>query len=724
MVEAIELVTVRPESTAPEFLLLTPGSFPARTGPYFNRIITYHDLAYVLTSALRSEYCAVDFETQGGDFSSDIRIVGIGLSWSQGSCYIPWTDLFEDRRRMVVDFLATHTGLIAHNVYFDGGVARKVLGFHPHWHVCTYALLAMLHNESPESRWGLKDAQVNLLGWTNSNEGELDEWLVGNGFYRGNRLKDNTPEHLINKYRDGALSPDKGEMWRAPKEVLGKYCCLDAESTYLLFTEVLLPVLNKFPGFERYFLEEWMTLIHILIDQKIHGIEVDRDALLARRQGLLTRIDEYGSSFVNHEQVRENVHKIEKILRAEVYENFPPQFKKDGTVSKNYLNKLEKIRRMEAGEFPEFNFNVNSGDQLRILLYDHLKFPVRMYTEKGQPAVGIKAFKHMGDIGKLLTERMWLVKELGFIDKYLELTESRSTIHPSFRAPGTVTGRLSSKEPNMQQIPKSKMMMSMFRARPGHVWVDLDFSALEPVVATEFSQDPNMMFIYGDGAPPNDIYLYVGAHIPGMSEKIRRTGYDPRHPTKETLAAAKKQAKHERSICKTVVLACQYGAGVNKVMQTLEADDVILDYEEVAKIHSGYWDLFAKVKDFSRSLFFEWRRNRGHIVNGLGRPMAVPEDYTKDLLNRFIQSTGHDILIKYVCILTRNLDAAGIPWSPIIIDFHDATTVEVPELDAERTVQVFNKSMDDLNRVLNGTIRLRGVPTVGVNLAEVKEPEE
>jgi len=221
-----------------------------------------------------------------------------------------------------------------------------------------------------------------------------------------------------------------------------------------------------------------------------------------------------------------------------------------------------------------------------------------------------------------------------------------------------------------------------------------------------------------------DIYCFVMAHVPGMEDRAKALGYDPYNPTKESLARVKKEMKKERSICKTVVLACQYGAGINKVRQTLEEQEIHLSYEEVANIHTGYWELFAQVKDFARSLGYERKRNKGYILNGVGRPMAIPEEFEKDILNRFIQSTGHDVLTVYISILKRNLDAAGINWNPIVIDFHDATTVEVDEQDGERTVAVFNQSMQDLNNMLQGTIKLKGVPVIGRNLAEVKEPEE
>lgn len=707
-----------------EYMILTPGVFPPRVGDDFLHQATASDIPFIIPLLNSSTFVALDFETQGSDYSSTIPIVGLGLAWDTGSCYLPYALIEHDDMAPLVECLLAHKGLIAHNVYFDGGVAMQNWNQHPQWHMCTYALLYFLANEGYNgSSRGLKNAMTELLGWTDSNEHELDEWLVINGYYIGNRRVNNETEFLRTEYRAGKLRPDKSEMHRVPHSILGKYCALDAEATYLLYTEVLRPVMLRFPDLVEFLELDWMHLIVGHIDQKIAGITMDLPGLVVKRSALQLDIATRTTTILQMPEIQVAVSDIEKGLRAELYTNVPAQFKKDGKVSKNYLNRIERQKQAERREIESYNFNLNSGDQLRYLLYDVLGNKVRMTTESGQPMVGSKAFKHMGTIGKELSERAYSSKELSYIDKYIELTEHRNTIHPSFRMPGTTTGRLSSSEPNMQQIAKTKEMMSLFIARPGKKWVDLDFSALEPVVTTEFSQDPNMLAIYGNGRPANDIYLYVGANVPGMMEAIRATGYDPLNPTKEGLARAKKECKHQRSICKVIVLACSYGAGVKKVMETLENDNVYLNYSEVETIHKGYWEVFAKVKDFSRSLEYQLRRNKNYILNGLGRPMAIPEMFKQDILNRFVQSTGHDILAKYVRILTNNLRAARIDYTPIILDFHDSTCVEVDESVADETVHLFKKSVDQLNDELKGTILLRGTPTCGVNLSDVKEPE-
>jgi hypothetical protein len=754
------LTTEEAPAVAPTRVLLKPSYTPARTGTYFQQHYDYLMVPAIVNQLSYSSVVAVDFETCGNDISDpDLFIVGIGLAFDSGSCYFDWWGLSKERRQMLIDALLDHPCVVAHNVYFDGGLIRAKHNSMPTNMLCTLALYMMLSNEGWAGQtWGLKSAQTDILLWTDTNEGELDQWLITNCYYKGNLLKDNTPTNLLARAMDGSLSPDKGEMWRAPADILGKYCILDAESCYLLYKEHLAPCLEQFPDFKEWFREKWMHHIFIHIDQKLNGILVDKEGLAARRKVLLDTIADLDAMIRNHPDLIPHIKKIEEELLKELLDRkpeqynkqkpnppAPPRYTKDGKESKNYLkwqaninagkyepkvsqlyiNWQNKVMAAETGLMDDYKFNVRSGQQLIKLFYDGgLGYPVRVVTESGLPGTGVKALKHFGEVGKLFVDLAYTEKELSYIQDYLDRTEHRNTIHPSFRLPGTKTGRLSSSRPNLQQVPKSKAVMGLFKAKPGHVWVDLDFSALEPTVATEFSQDKNMRLIYADGRPPNDMYLFVASSIPGIREKVLAAGYDPLNPTKEGIANAKKVCKAERNICKTVTLACQYGAGVNKVIETLEQDDVFLPREQVEAIHKGYWELFRDLKQFGYRLKDRLVDNGGYVLNGLGRPMCVAEGYEHDILNRFIQSTGHDILVEYVIILKEVLDQNNIPWQPLIIDLHDSTCVEVPEQYGQQVADLFLTALDVLNSRLNGSIKLKGIPTIGTDLATVKEAEE
>lgn len=777
--------------------LLRPRPTPARTGQFFQRIVQTSDIPYILRSISRSVYLAIDFETQGVDYSwnfqsldpaeESVRVIGIGLSWDTGSVYVPWTEIYSGTREQLLDCICSHPRLLAHNVYFDGGVLATIAGERkPTWHACTLALYRLLSNEGwAGQQHGLKKAIEDILMWTETNEEGIDTWLITNGYYKGAHRIDNSPEALIASYKEGVLKPRKEEMWRVPHDILGQYCVLDAEACYLLYTQHLLPVARKFPVLENSFRENWMHLIGLHIDQKIHGIRMDTRALEARRIELLATMARLESEFLTRPELAPHIADMEREMLQSLAESEPARYKKLATrpaepsimtkagkpskahaiwlanearytvpvQSLNWENWHTRWTKAIRREDPSYLFNIQSGRQLGTLLYERLGYEVLIRTEGGQPGTGADALGHMGEVGKILCDRDDALKELGFIEKYLELCEFRDTIHPSFAIPGTSTGRLSSKEPNLQQVKKTKAMMDLFVARPGHTWIDLDFHALEPVVTTEFSDDQNMEAIYGNAAAPNDIYLFVAYSVPQFRPALDRVGYNPRSPSKETVAAAKAdpETKHIRKISKVVVLACAYGAGVDKIYENLTNDGVQISRNDVAEVHRGYWELFSRVKTFGYELqdlwwdsidlpaaligqYKGWSKSRGkrdripkeiagYVLNGLGRPMCVTHDYKKDTLNRFIQSTGHDILVRYIYLVSKELDRRAIPWHPLVIDWHDAMAIEVPDAYVEAAIEVYTDSMDELNRQLGGSIRLKGTPSVGKTMSDIKEPE-
>jgi DNA polymerase I-like protein with 3'-5' exonuclease and polymerase domains len=189
-----------------------------------------------------------------------------------------------------------------------------------------------------------------------------------------------------------------------------------------------------------------------------------------------------------------------------------------------------------------------------------------------------------------------------------------------------------------------------------------------------------MMKIYGPGAKPNDIYLFNGSQMGGfVAAAIRGAGYDPDNPTPEGIAAAKKLAKKERSISKVYSLAAAYGAGPGKIRSTLAMDGVEISLNEAKRMHGAYWGIYKGVKQYGRWLEAQWERNGGWVLNGIGRPICVAEDFKRDLVNRVCQSTGHDLFMAFAALLSEELDKADIQYKPFNWDLHDACYFLVPD---------------------------------------------
>jgi DNA polymerase I-like protein with 3'-5' exonuclease and polymerase domains len=349
------------------------------------------------------------------------------------------------------------------------------------------------------------------------------------------------------------------------------------------------------------------------------------------------------------------------------------------------------------------------------------------FTKKGLPKIDTDSLKAFGPGGEALETFHLTHKELSFVVDFIERTQLRPTIHPGFRTPGTVTGRLSGVEPNIQQVPKSRRFLQCLRARPGHVWIDADVTSLEPVVCTELSGDEQLMRVFGPDSPPgSDIYLHTGAGLPQFRDQIVAAGYDPDNLTPEGAAAAKKLCKAIRGICKVLYLSSSYGAGPKKICKTLKMQGVPIELDEVQEMHTQYWEYYQGIKRWEKELKQEHRQNKGWVMNGIGRPIGVHQDSDrakdkrKDIVNRVVQSTGHDLLVQYLRILSEGLDATGIKWYPIIWDFHDECIVEVPEAEAEMAMETFREAQDILNKELGGTIPLKINPVVVRTLADAK----
>lgn len=653
-------------------------------------------LPLLLSGVQEGSLLALDFETKGDYADLDSYVVGVGLANEQGSVYISITNSAPDTLRVLLGILHKKSiRLLAHNIFFDAGwlmrdfdqagnqrqgLASKEPGFWPNWHACTYALYRLLASEGyPGQQYGLKKAQVELLGWESSNEAKLDLWLIGNehvanisktpkdGYYyfpnyaKGARIPGNSvPEGLSED--DRFVSPKKELMYLAPAEVLGEYCRLDAQSTFDLYTRVLEPVLARFEGLQWYMHELYMRFLYILIWQKVSGITIHQGALDAHRTSLEARILELRSQFLAHPEVKPHVDAysrriIDEHLAKEPKQHkgeWPPsppanQYKKDGTETQAWLNYQAKLAagpttsqvwlnwKRKLDELNEASlFNLNSGPQKQWLFYEAMGYPIVSTTESGQAATDEVALRQFGAPGKLLADYISAEKELGFNQSLRNvINKNTNRYHPSFKVPGTHTGRLAGAGGfNAQNPPKSLDYLAAFTVPEPYVIITCDHASLEDYVLAELSRDASLWNFYGPGSRKGDcMYLSVGSRLPVLGQKIRECGYDPENWTAESVKAAKKTAGKWRQVAKKVVLSANYQAGPGKIHASLREDGIDISLDEVVKMHRGFWELRRGVKVWEAELRRQWKDNGGWLLNGFGRPICLEPMREKDLVN-------------------------------------------------------------------------------------------
>ena len=714
--------------------LLTPVVTTPR--PYSVVNLADHPLhTWLVPLMFSKEPLVLDLETTGLHPRS-ARVVGFALANSSGSTYF---HIGESSQALSMFYEVCNqldynqTPLVAHNVAFDSCFLPETCN----WVFCTYAAYKHLASEGyAGQKWDLKSAQVEMLGWEDKGDVELVEWLEANKL-------------------------TKGDMWRAPKEILGKYCALDAESTWQLYHRVLLPTVNRFKAYEIYH-KHFLDLVWHVREMRMEGIHIDAEQLSEYNDKLTSRIMKKRTAFLMHTNVYTHVLNFNKtVYTQEVTEkepakfkkgdelgNEPAKFKKDGGLSQNWV-KWDARRQELEGKTPEVSqtwlnwekknqtynlarttffgyepdkdlglFNPQSSKHKQWLFYETLGYPAKVFTDNEnnpQPAVDEEALQGFGEEGKLLIDLNEDLKLQSMVQSCLEKLDG-NMLRVGLKCPGTYTGRLGGSDGlNVQNVPKDVGYLSCWTPPPGHKLLILDFASLEPHVLAAASLDPTLMRIYGPESTGWDcIYLSVGSQLGGdVERRIRAAGYDPLTNTKESVAHAKKEAKDARQVAKIIHLAASYGARPRKIAQTLQLNGMNVTLEQAEDMFNRYWALFAKVKQYEQFLQAQWERNGGWILNPVGRPLAVAQDYLRDVVNRSIQSGGHDCFVLYLSILSDCLRTNGIAYKPYIWDLHDAVMLTVPEEQVEEAVRIMDHTaMSLLNEQLGGKVKLKGETNV------------
>lgn len=274
---------------------------------------------------------------------------------------------------------------------------------------------------------------------------------------------------------------------------------------------------------------------------------------------------------------------------------------------------------------------------------------------------------------------------------------------------------------NFQQIPGIEPVLSLFKARPGHKLVCTDLASVEPRIVAVFSRDPTLLELYASGKP-HDVYLYLAMHIfPDDAEAIRRV-YDStgKGPSDESRDAAKKQFGKLRKVSKEIQLACGYGASAWRVWQTLRLKGIDISLQECEALVQRFWVMYAGIKRWTRTLEREADERGGWILNGRGRPLAVPRHRRKDIGNMFAQSTGHDCLLTLVWHIDRVRAERKVEMHPWLADVHDATIFEVRDALVPAAREVFEEAYRRLDRELQSDVPLIGDVEVGDSLWKFK----
>ena len=253
--------------------------------------------------------------------------------------------------------------------------------------------------------------------------------------------------------------------------------------------------------------------------------------------------------------------------------------------------------------------NISSPTQIAILLYDIIG--VDVVDKKNPRGTGEEIVSKIDlPITKCLLEYRGLKKLLGtYIDKMPVIANPKTKrVHASFNQNGTDTGRFSSNEPNMQNIPShNKDIRKMFIATPGYAMISSDYSAQEPRLMAHLSQDKQMIQAYLEG---KDLYVEIAAIAfdTTYDECLEFRADGSKNP----------EGKERRGIAKAIVLGVAYGKGIPAI-----AKDLNISVEKAQKIYDRIMREFPGLKklmeDSERSA-----REKGYVETFWGRKRRLP----------------------------------------------------------------------------------------------------
>lgn len=372
--------------------------------------------------------------------------------------------------------------------------------------------------------------------------------------------------------------------------------------------------------------------------------------------------------------------KLSKVLADMEIVGFVTDKKVLEDLKENIDKDIDKITE-EIYELAGSEFNINSTKQLGEVLFKDLDLPVIKKTKTG--------FSTNAQVLEKLRDKHQIIPK---IERYRELFKLRSTyieglekaidedgrIRSTFKQNIAATGRLSSQDPNLQNLPiktdEGRLIRKAFRAEEGKILIDADYSQIELRILASLSGDRHMIDAFKDGV---DIHTKTAS-------KVFHTDLD-------------KVTKRQRSEAKAVNFGIIYGISDYGLSQNLN-----IPRKEAKEYIDNYMASYPSIKEYMDSIV-EKAKEDGYVETLFKRRRYVPEINSRNFnvrsfgqrvaLNTPIQGTAADI-IKIAMIETdKNLKKAGLD-AKIVLQIHDEIILEADEACKDEAIKILRESME------------------------------
>lgn len=560
----------------------------------------------------------------------------------------------------------------------------------------------------------IENPEVVKVAWNYKFDDQIFQKY--NIYYRGVCLDGMLAKYLLNEEKPNDLKsmvrrylPEYGDYEKQDKfdkipwdkkemEPLCHYGCQDTDYTLrlMLFFEKKLIDLGLYNTYRNLI----MTASRVLTSVEKNGLYVDRAFNQELLDSYLPKIEAAKEAIYNLPKVKKftklyNQSKIEKYIAKleEEIENLDPRVDK-----RKIQSREQKIANIRAGVFT----TKNELELIRpVSLGSSVDLPQLMYSEEGFNFEVIKK----NDSGKPSTDEETLTNlrltvkkhdspKAVFLDSLLELrglekmyktyiegwhekTQDDDRLHGRFLIHGTTSGRLSSAEPNAQQIPKTSVdpnIKKQLVAPKGTLYIASDFSQAELRIMAHLSGDETYLNAFNSGQDPHLAIAATKYHVP--YEEALKIYEDENHPDHKIWKVRRKQAKQ-------IAFGLIYGIGAKLLAVKLSdpKSGIIVTPEEAQKEMDIFFGQHPKLKTFLKKQEKFLRKN-GYLVSLFGRKRRLPQIYSSDrgeeayalrlALNFPCQSAASDMCLFGSILIYYLMRQGKLPPTKSVCLVHDA----------------------------------------------------
>lgn len=560
----------------------------------------------------------------------------------------------------------------------------------------------------------IENPEVVKVAWNYKFDDQIFQKY--NIYYRGACLDGMLAKYLLNEEKPNDLKsmvrrylPEYGDYEKQDKfdkipwdkkelEPLCHYGCQDTDYTLrlMLFFEKKLIDLGLYNTYRNLI----MTASRVLTSVEKNGLYVDRAFNQELLDSYLPKIEAAKEAIYNLPKVKKftklyNQSKIEKYIAKleEEIENLDPRVDK-----RKIQSREQKIANIRAGVF-------TTKKELELIrpvsLGSSVDLPQLMYSEEGFNFEVIKK----NDSGKSSTDEETLTNlrltvkkpdspKAVFLDSLLELrglekmyktyiegwhekTQDDDRLHGRFLIHGTTSGRLSSAEPNAQQIPKTSVdpnIKKQLVAPKGTLYIASDFSQAELRIMAHLSGDETYLNAFNSGQDPHLAIAATKYHVP--YEEALKIYEDENHPDHKIWKVRRKQAKQ-------IAFGLIYGIGAKLLAVKLSdpKSGIIVTPEEAQKEMDIFFGQHPKLKTFLKKQEKFLRKN-GYLVSLFGRKRRLPQIYSSDrgeeayalrlALNFPCQSAASDMCLFGSILIYYLMRQGKLPPTKSVCLVHDA----------------------------------------------------